>query len=1357
MRLSLAALLVVPCAGTCLDDGILSAQRRNLSAGTQSMPLGIVVPTWDSAAVASYVFKILAEEVLGYNVELLEGIGSGPRIVDILANCDTLDHCLEQRAEGTADSAVGQWHLFFEVWPAPSNQRDQYDQMLPERAPVDLGSIGYVGREGPYISQEVLNDTLASKIPADYYRGFSADWYQTWNYFDRFEDISPDLLEDCSAFTNDAPGKLRFPTYNTHFPEDGSVTCSEDGSCTVQCWSQKWWLSPACREKNETCIPYLDKPGWGARSMTQIANAYNMPIAIALAKGGDEWLSIVRDHKVLTFWWEPDAMFVAYHLTRVVLPEYNAEEWSRALWTSAVPDTQLKKMAASGLDSIAGDAYSVASQMSMELSEMSSALMEFVSTEGATHDSVACSWLRASQAKWGAWLPDPTSCAEGQGLVGSDGAFLGSPENATGCSWCDPGSHSVFYGTTLDRICSTCPPGTFQNQPGKAVCKDCGEGYFTAERGRSSCNTCALGTYAAGTGNTECSECSKEHEVTPFRAAVSPWECTCAEGFFRLAGHSEQTETHRQCAACPEGMSCAGGEAEPMLLEGFWASLEDSGDRDYSVFHCRDEFECPGGLAGTCAPGREGISCANCKSDHKAGDLGECKPCSEQSAFVYLIPLAILFVGLATLVGYATVDVSKTNINALQVAICAGQSLVTLQALSVFGALRVHWVDPYASLLQVVSTLSLGIDTYETSCMFPESYVVAKFAFVMLTFPAGVLILCALLFGIKLARLRRVSADTVINQVGMLILTFFLTLLTTSLAPFHCIGSPNGTSSLHTNPSVVCFDTSEWVSLCVFGVIGTLVYGVGFLSWAAFVIRRYPKLVASDQGMTVISRYRFMFQRFRPQHYYFTLAYLARNVLFAMVPIFFADYGHRQIVLLSCVLLVYGLAQTRLQPWRGLGPNLLDTVTVGLLLLALCAGGLLVQVDHNVVAEDLQVFFSVILVLMVGIVIGTVGYFVWRVKVPRNAFAAFLCHHKVGCGAGARLMKMELEARLQAPVFLDSDSLDDLEDLLNIVRTSVKNLVVLLTKDVLSRPWCAGEIACAFACQVKMIPVRFDDFVELTDECLTEDALEARWSAEQFAPCVLQGVTVPSVLQAYAYLSTLDTIPCYRVAECFSDNMLASTEAADSVAGACSGVSNTHMSSGSTSNSEAAGSSNNKLAVVGNSCDGEAISTVLLLCSMVRKQTQWETIEVTHPRHVAKACEVQPRFLVVILTEGCLTSAHFMDSVNAAVQAWTSAELMTMKMATFIFPDTKAVQQQLAPQMAKVVSNGSKEEPEVCTMYQKLLGIISLPFSPCGSLSVLEVEVQEFLRRAKRRETQHLASAERSTPIASTSFRPPRA
>jgi len=98
-----------------------------------------------------------------------------------------------------------------------------------------------------------------------------------------------------------------------------------------------------------------------------------------------------------------------------------------------------------------------------------------------------------------------------------------------------------------------------------------------------------------------------------------------------------------------------------------------------------------------------------------------------------------------------------------------------------------------------------------------------------------------------------------------------------------------------------------------------------------------------------------------------------------------------------------------------------------------------------------------------------------------NQHYIFISHHKAGGGTEATLMQEALERiidnesenpghHMVAPVFLDSEDLSDLNDLKSHVRNTM-NLVLLLTEEVLKRPWVLVEIVTAYQAGVHIVPV----------------------------------------------------------------------------------------------------------------------------------------------------------------------------------------------------------------------------------------------------------------------------------------------
>ena len=95
----------------------------------------------------------------------------------------------------------------------------------------------------------------------------------------------------------------------------------------------------------------------------------------------------------------------------------------------------------------------------------------------------------------------------------------------------------------------------------------------------------------------------------------------------------------------------------------------------------------------------------------------------------------------------------------------------------------------------------------------------------------------------------------------------------------------------------------------------------------------------------------------------------------------------------------------------------------------------------------------------------------WSVS---KKYAAFLSHFKNEAAAEARILKSDLVRTLRAredQIFLDSDNLSDLRELLNCVVES-DALILIYTNSVLTRPWCLLELVTAVQNNVPIITVR---------------------------------------------------------------------------------------------------------------------------------------------------------------------------------------------------------------------------------------------------------------------------------------------
>jgi len=226
---------------------------------------------------------------------------------------------------------------------------------------------------------------------------------------------------------------------------------------------------------------------------------------------------------------------------------------------------------------------------------------------------------------------------------------------------------------------------------------------------------------------------------------------------------------------------------------------------------------------------------------------------------------------------------------------------------------------------------------------------------------------------------------------------------------------------------------------------------------------------------------RFLFVKFIPECYYFSLLLILRSLCISLIPIFFLEAAV-QIVFLCGVMITFTVVQSRLRPWRSTVTNYVDSCMSSALLLLLIVGA--VAADMEVADDTLNALAAAMLIIV--LVVAAIGLLLGLVIAgckfgPR--YGRFICHHKADAAAQARYLKMLLQVKTSSQVFIDSDDLSDLDDLFAIVKVDVGTLVVYLTRDTLRRPWCAGEVTSAFlASKAKVNTVVTPSFLKPTEE-----------------------------------------------------------------------------------------------------------------------------------------------------------------------------------------------------------------------------------------------------------------------------------
>jgi hypothetical protein len=183
-------------SGLCFSDGIPESQRINLTNDDgESYPVGIWVPTWAAAVATSAVMEILVAEKLGF----LTVTGGGSSTLDgffATAGCETPTEIADRKC----GRKKTYYHLHLEGWT--DSYRAQWSRLqedYPDTAVEIVGSMGYHGLSGQYISREIIETAYAQEgLPLQFYRAHNVSWSNPAKYFDNISAFNATSLKRCN-------------------------------------------------------------------------------------------------------------------------------------------------------------------------------------------------------------------------------------------------------------------------------------------------------------------------------------------------------------------------------------------------------------------------------------------------------------------------------------------------------------------------------------------------------------------------------------------------------------------------------------------------------------------------------------------------------------------------------------------------------------------------------------------------------------------------------------------------------------------------------------------------------------------------------------------------------------------------------------------------------------------------------------------------------------------------------------------------------------------------------------------------------------------------------------------------------
>ncbi|CAE8726190.1 unnamed protein product [Polarella glacialis] len=919
----------------------------------------------------------------------------------------------------------------------------------------------------------------------------------------------------------------------------------------------------------------------------------------------------------------------------------------------------------------------------------------------------------------------------------------GTYQNETGQGLpkpCPPGFSTQSVGST-DELSCVCPGPSVGSPNGLYHVHTCGDGPLVLPNKKAArcallgqCLGCPEGMVCAGGRDLlSPSQAAQRRLQSVVPAAVQRVEDFCSSFAYSL---TQACDSRTYCVAFVEDSEC--GHAFPQLQEGYWSSPE----APLFVIKCQTRKECLGGLPGSCASGRYGFGCGVCLPNHFKSSGGTCEQCKGDDYVIICLCVVAAFGALAGLYKYMQADISKSKLTTMTAALIIGQVAVAVQMLGTFADLSVDWIEPVKSILTFLRIFTLNLDAVKIQCYIgsdnPVNVMLANL--LILPFFAGALAVIT-----KVGH--RHAAFPIYryaNTLGLVSLVSYITMCMAMFRPLHCVSQPSGIQTMATNSSIVCWQGGQHTVLVALCSIGILVYVAGIFAYVVHATLRYNTLIQSGRGLMLLERYRFLFQRFKDHGYYWGVLYLSRNLLIPFIPVIIPNSSILQILLISLVLLIYNLLHVRILPWATPAANLADIVTSVGLAVFLQVAAFMAGADRasgeNVLAGLLMATVCAMMVFLLSLM-GWIAYKKFR---PGTRYTAFLCHHKDGAAVLCRWLKTKMLALGSGSVFLDSDELEALADIAEAVKSQSKNLVIVATKETLTRIWCAIEINSAVQNKVPIIFLACSDFDFLDDQGL--DRLERQWSDQHKMNMAMNGASPENVTQSYQFLRQVPTIH-------FDQFAVASSQQAAVVAllAACRAKPekrislcpqeedidfNRQISKGSKSSKVSKGSDKPnvpaaRILVLGSSGSAEARMTCKVLGDMVQIRKRVVVEPVFSPEEALVHID-SAEYMLVVLSPGLMMDPSFQSTLLTLERSAQHKEKVTVLTSqSFEFPSGSF--------FADLSSQPQGEELVVAI--KEVVNILALPFSSHGSANVMSTQADEICRRFQLTEKGPSAAA----------------
>jgi len=859
---------------------------------------------------------------------------------------------------------------------------------------------------------------------------------------------------------------------------------------------------------------------------------------------------------------------------------------------------------------------------------------------------------------------------------------------------------SGYFQENVSQISQLpCPAGLYTPLRGSLVCHECGKGQYSGSA-QAACDLCKIGRYGDTPGRSQCKNCTGLAKTTEGFGMQSSKDCVCPVGTFDGGGGSAST-----CEGCSEGMSCTAlGLLEPKQAAGYFIEKQiGSGGRllaggvpKYSVYRCRNTRECPFGDVGTCAKGRTGLMCSECMDGMVKGDNGKCEECKGDDLF----PFTLAIVGIVVIVFllYYVIDTenkAKQPAAFLLIGIVGGMCFTLIQQMAVFSTMAVDWVEPIQSMLTIMRFMNFDLEVLRIGCVATFAPVTRFAINLCAILGALTLVVSVHVVWVSVRHKGRFSdrMPSLIGVVGTIFMVFLTPIVNTAISPLQCRLHPNDLRTVVRFPTIVCGQDAEHDAVLVLALV-FMILPLGFVTAACYVVYIFPRRMQM-LDIRFLHAFAFLLFRFKVEVHWYTVFFILRNMLVALCPTL--PEGLPQVIAMVILFVVSLTAVAVFFPWRNDKANYLDIIVTSNMIILLCGSGFLVRkADITAVA----VLCSIVIVsnfsMFVGIILYALGD---RFRLlSSKPFKYFICHHKGGAGATARIMKMELLQQMKSDkgVFIDCDDLNNTEMLFEYVGSHSECVVALQSKELLLRPWCIGELVTAHLNTTKIVPVIFPDFVAPDDLFIQNYADNVDVSA--LGP---RGIGIEHIQAMFAWLLQ---IPGITIPSDISGTVM--KELALAVA------SNVGGGKGGSVPTSATNTTGLEVLTIADYSNMEGIATALVLCKFLSKLNNHDASMIPQLLGSQESVPASAKTIIFILSNGVFTTPQFLRGMIEAAKLQTRY-IPIIAEDGFRFPSTSMVNdfKRSLPAVLKGMQM-QVETGQVITLIQDLFKEIAVVFAP---------------------------------------------